>query len=108
MLLERTISQLDIGFVPDHVAEEMGHLGYAQWLGALKGDAGCFNEAMRAYEFAQPFIPTSPAVPVFCHLGVESTAWSLKPSGSRRPVSRVQLASLIKSASDELHSIFVS
>lgn len=78
MLLERTISQLDIGFVPDHVAEEMGHLGYAQWLGALKGEAGYFNEAMRAYRLAQPFIRTSPAVAVFCHLLVESTASPLK------------------------------
>ena len=40
MMLERTLSQLDIGYVPDEVAETMGHLGYAQWLGALAGNAG--------------------------------------------------------------------
>ena len=78
MLLERTISQLDIGYVPDNVAEELGHLGYAQWLGALNGNAGYLVEAMRAYELAQPFISTSPAVAVFCHLLVESTASPLK------------------------------
>ena len=78
MLLERTISQLDVGYVPDHIAVEMGHLGYTQWLGALKGEAGYFEEAMRAYELAQPFILTSPAVAVFCHLLIESTATPLK------------------------------
>ena len=79
MLLERTLSQLDVGYVPDHIAQEMGHLGYAQWLGALKGDAGYFNEAMRAYELARPFIRTSPAVAVFCQLLVDSVASPLKP-----------------------------
>ena len=78
MMLERTLSQLDIGYVPDRIAQEMGHLGYAQWLGALKGEAGYFNEAMRAYELAQPFIRTSPAIAVFCHLLVESTASPIK------------------------------
>ena len=78
MLLERTISQLDVGYVPDHIAQEMGHLGYAQRLGALKGEAGYFNEAKRAYALAKPFIRTSPAVAVFCHLLVESTASPLR------------------------------
>lgn len=86
MLLERTISQLDIGYVPDHVAEKMGHLGYAQWLGALKGDAGYLVEAMRAYEMAQPFIRNSPAVAVFCQLLVDSTASPLKPLDLKLPV----------------------
>ncbi|MEM1363623.1 MAG: hypothetical protein AAGF94_18270 [Pseudomonadota bacterium] len=85
MLLERTISQLDVGDVPDHIAEKMGHLGYAQWLGALKGEAGYFKEAMRAYELAQPFIRTSPAVAVFCHLLVESTASPLRPLALKLP-----------------------
>ncbi|MEM9844864.1 MAG: hypothetical protein AAF965_08700 [Pseudomonadota bacterium] len=85
MLLERTISQLDVGYVPDHLAEEMGHLGYAQWLGALKGDAGYVNEAMRAYKRAQPFIRTSPAVAVFCQLLLESTTSTPKPLDLRLP-----------------------
>ncbi len=79
MLLERTISQLDVGYVPEYIAEEMGHLGYIQWLGALKGDAGYPYEAMRAYELARPFIRTSPAVAVFCHLLVSSTASPVTP-----------------------------
>lgn len=85
MLLERTISQLDIGYVPDHVAVEMGHLGYAQWLGALDGSAGYLGEAMRAYDLAQPFIRTSPAIAVFCHLLLESTASPLIPLELRLP-----------------------
>ncbi|MEM8974645.1 MAG: hypothetical protein AAGD43_21515 [Pseudomonadota bacterium] len=86
MLLERTLSQLDVGYVPDHIAQEMGHLGYAQWLGALKGEAGYFSEAIRAYELAQPFIRTSPAVAVFCHLLVESTASPLTALELKLPV----------------------
>ncbi len=72
MLLERTILQLDIGHVPPDQAETMGHLGYMQWLGALRGDADYRREAMRAYERARPFIRTSPAIAVFCQLLVAS------------------------------------
>ncbi|MEM6310808.1 MAG: hypothetical protein AAF754_12225 [Pseudomonadota bacterium] len=85
MLLERTIAQLDIGFVPDHVAQDMGHLGYTQWLGALRGDAGYVVEAMRAYELAQPFIQTSPAIAVFCQLLVDSVALPLRPLELKLP-----------------------
>ncbi|MEM7720999.1 MAG: hypothetical protein AAF376_01375 [Pseudomonadota bacterium] len=85
MLLERTISQLDIGYVPDHVAVELGHLGYVQWLGALDGEAGYAPEAMRAYDLAQPFIRTSPAVAVFCHLLLASTASPLTPLDLKLP-----------------------
>ena len=86
MLLERTISQLDIGYVPDDVAEEMGHLGYAQWLGALKGHVGYGAEAMRAYERAQPFAQSSPAVAVCCNLLIASVADPLKPLALNLPV----------------------
>ena len=85
MLLERTISQLDIGYVPDDKAEEMGHLGYAQWLGALKGSAGYEHEANRAYDLAKPFIETSPAIAVFCRLLVESIASSPRPLELKLP-----------------------
>lgn len=72
MLLERTISQLDIGFVTPDQAMEMGHMGYLQWLGALPGDAGYAREALRAYAMARPFAETSPAVAVFCDLLLET------------------------------------
>ncbi len=88
MLLERTISQLDIGYVPDHLAEEMGHLGYVQWLGGLRSEAGYTDEAMRAYQLAQPFIRTSPAVAVFCYLLIESTASPLQPLELKLPAPK--------------------
>lgn len=86
MPLERTIFQLDIGSVPDHVAQEMGHLGYAQWLGALQGDAGYRVEAMRAFDLAKPFVRTSPAVAVFCQQLLDSVASPLKPLELKLPL----------------------
>lgn len=72
MLLERTISQLDIGPVPPARAAELGRLGYIQWLGGLPGTASYLAEAQRAYELAVPFARVSPAVAVFCDLLVIS------------------------------------
>ncbi|MEM8580458.1 MAG: hypothetical protein AAGA38_05755 [Pseudomonadota bacterium] len=85
MLLERTIAQLDVGFVPQDVAEKMGHLGYLQWLGALRGTASYAGEAMRAYSLAQPFIRTSPAIAVFCSLLLNSVSSPLKPLDLKLP-----------------------
>lgn len=79
MHLEHTIAQLDVGFVPSDKAIKMGHLGYMQWLEALPTDADYLREAMHAYETALPFIRTSPAVTVFCHLLVTSAASPLQP-----------------------------
>ena len=88
MLLERTIAQLDLGQIPDDQAERLGHLGYMQWLGALPGKAGYLQEAARAYQMAQPFIQTSPAVAVFCGLLVESVASPLTPLTLHLPQRR--------------------
>jgi hypothetical protein len=79
MLLERTISQLDIGPVSPARANELGRLGYMQWLGALGPMADYRAEAMRAYAAAQPFIRTSPAIAVFCDLLVASTRTPIEP-----------------------------
>ena len=79
MLLNLTISQLDIGHVPRARALELGRLGYMQWLGALPGDAAYRDEAMRAYAAAAPFIRRSPAVAVFCDLLVASTRMPPEP-----------------------------
>lgn len=86
MLLEQTIFQLDIGYVPPEKAEEMGQLGYMQWLGALRGGASYQREAIRAYEMAQPFIRTSPAVAAFCRLLVASVASPIEPLSLRLPL----------------------
>lgn len=79
MLLERTISQLDIGPMPPARAQELGQLGFMQWLGALRPMADYRAEAMRAYSAAQPFLRTSPAVAVFCDLLVASTRMPIEP-----------------------------
>jgi len=85
MLLNLTISQLDVGYVPPDRAEDMGHLGYMQWLGALPGDQPYLTEAMKAYQRAQPFARSSPAVAVFCALLVASTVAPLAPLDLRLP-----------------------
>lgn len=85
MLLERTISQLDIGFVPEEQAETLGHMGYLQWLGALRGDVGYAQEAFHAFELARPFSKTSPAVAVFCDLLIASVATPIRPLALKLP-----------------------
>lgn len=79
MLLERTIFQLDVGDVPPDRANELGTLGYMQWLGGLRGDACYLHEAMRAYDMAAPFVRTSPAIAVFCNLLVASAVSPAEP-----------------------------
>ena len=68
MLLEKTISQLDIGYMTTERAKELGQLGYIQWLGWLPPEAAYRREAKRAYGAAVPFAQASPAVAVFCDL----------------------------------------
>lgn len=85
MLLERTISQLDIGYLPPEQAEELGHMGYLQWLGALPGNVGYAREARRARQVARPFINTSPAVAVFCDLVAASAELPPRPVDLKLP-----------------------
>ncbi|MEM9250385.1 MAG: hypothetical protein AAGB05_17030 [Pseudomonadota bacterium] len=85
MLLEQTLSQLDVGTVPQDRAEEMGHLGFMQWLGALPGQASYPDEAMHAYDMARPFRRHSPAVAVFCDLLIASTISPCTPLSLRLP-----------------------
>lgn len=72
MILELTISQLDIGAVPDERARELGQMGYMQWLGGLPGNADYHREAIRAHAMARPFAHNSPALAVFCDLLIRS------------------------------------
>jgi hypothetical protein len=73
MLLELTISQLDIGPVSPERAEELGQLGYIQWLGSLRGAENYHRAARRACAMAAPFRLNSPAVAVFFDLVEAST-----------------------------------
>ena len=86
MLLERTVAQLDIGFVPAHQAEKMGHLGYMQWLGALRAQASYTGEAKRAHARAAPLRQTSPAIDVFCRLLEASIQTPLRSLDLKLPV----------------------
>ena len=79
MLLERTIYQLDIGSVPPDEADELGQLGYMQWLGSLPARSDYAREAMHAHTMAQPFAETSPAVAVFCDLLIASMRTPIEP-----------------------------
>ena len=79
MLLERTISQLDIGPLPEPQARELGRLGYLQWLGALPGAANYPAEARRARTMALPFARNSTAVAVFCDLLLSSLDGPMAP-----------------------------
>ena len=79
MLLKRTITQLDIGHTTPERAQELGQLGYLQWLGALSAKSSYFDEAMRAHKMAIPFAATSPAIAVFCDLLVASVRVPIEP-----------------------------
>ncbi|MFC3613811.1 hypothetical protein ACFORG_08585 [Lutimaribacter marinistellae] len=85
MLLERTISQLDIGPVPPNVAQQMGQLGYMQWIAALPGGMDYREAARRALATAQPFAGHSPAVAAFCALVQASLDSPLTPLPMRMP-----------------------
>lgn len=79
MLLERTISQLDLGPMPPGRAAELGQLGYLQWLGALPGRADYRQAALHAHAKALPFAAASPAVAAFCDLLLASVALPPRP-----------------------------
>ena len=79
MLLDLTITQLDIGPISDGRARELAALGYLQWLGALPANAGYPQAAMAAYEQALPFRRRSPAISAFCDLLIASTQTPATP-----------------------------
>ncbi len=88
MLLERTISQLDVGYVPPHEAAEMGKLGYLQWLAGLPREADYTKAALLACDVAAPFVLHSPAVAEFCRLVLLSASNPTKPLPLSIPVKK--------------------
>lgn len=85
MLLEQTITQLDVGKTTRERALELGQLGYMQWLGALPAMSDYRQEAQHAYDTAAPFAGTSPAIAVFCDLLVASMRMPLEPLPLKLP-----------------------
>lgn len=79
MFLEYTISQLDIGPVPEAEARRMGHLGYMQWIASLPGQTGYAMAAQCARDAAAPLLDRSPALAVFHDLINTSLTAPLKP-----------------------------
>lgn len=86
MFLERTISQLDTGTMPPERAQELGQLGYMQWLGGLSGRSDYHRQATHALKMATPFMQASPAVAVFCDLLVASMRMPPAPLPLALPV----------------------
>lgn len=68
MLLERTIHGLQAHSETPERAEELGRMGFLQWLAFLKGNQGYAEQAQRALEMAAPFEKTDSSVAVFCKL----------------------------------------
>lgn len=79
MLIERTISQLQVRADTPERAKELGQLGYIQWLGALPGSESYQAQAMLALAYGQPFIASDPAVAVFCEIIRRSLESPLNP-----------------------------
>ena len=88
MLLERTITQLDIGPLPVDEARQMGQLGFMQWIAGLPNEAGYERAALYAYDKAAPFTDFSPAVAEFCRLLLSSIENPLKPLALSLPPKR--------------------
>ncbi|MQY41455.1 hypothetical protein GG681_02280 [Epibacterium sp. SM1969] len=86
--LELTISQLDTGYMPPERAQEVGQLGYMQWLGVQPGAANYLTLAQQALDKARPFAENSPAVAVFCDLLKASLKRPLKPLVLALPVKQ--------------------
>lgn len=68
MLIERTITMLQAQSDCHKRAEELGTLGYMQWLAGLAMHASYPHEVSRALSMAEPFKDTDPAIAAFCAL----------------------------------------
>ncbi len=79
MFLERTISQLAVGPLPDAMARQIAQLGYMQWIAGVPCNADYQRAALQAYDAASPFAATSPAVAQFCDLLMQSLEEPLTP-----------------------------
>ncbi|MEQ9695175.1 hypothetical protein [Shimia sp. SDUM112013] len=88
MLIARTLTQLQVDIETPERAEELGRMGYIQWLGWLPGQSSYEAEAVKAYLVAMDFIETDPAVAVFCDLIRQSLRRPLVPLDLRLPKPR--------------------
>ncbi len=88
MLIERTLTQLQVAAETPQQAQELGRMGYMQWLSFLPVNASYEHEAVQAYLLAMDFIDTDPAVAVFCDLIRQSLRHPLRPLDLSLPKPR--------------------
>ncbi|WP_146347084.1 hypothetical protein [Falsiphaeobacter marinintestinus] len=88
MLIERTLKQLQMSPTTPERAQELGRMGYMQWLSGLPADSDYEGAAVRAYLLAMDFIDTDPAIAVFCDLIRESLKRPLRPLDLSLPEPR--------------------
>ncbi|MEM6663234.1 MAG: hypothetical protein AAF666_13765 [Pseudomonadota bacterium] len=79
MLLERTLSQLNIIDTTPERALVLGHLGYVQWLGALPAMSDYRQQAEYALAKAKSLRSAAPAIGVFCDLLIASMRSPVAP-----------------------------
>lgn len=85
MILERTIHGLQAHSETPERAEELGRMGFVQWLTFLNGDQGYAGQAQQALDKAAPFEATDPSVAVFCDLVRRSLAGPMALSDLKLP-----------------------
>ncbi|MFW2542528.1 hypothetical protein ACN2XU_07790 [Primorskyibacter sp. 2E107] len=88
MLIARTLNGLQARDLSVERAQELGQMGYMQWLGTLPADADYEYEAVRAYLAAMDFIETDPAIAVFCGLIRDSLRKPMRPLDLAMPKAR--------------------
>ncbi|WP_172295442.1 hypothetical protein [Pseudoruegeria sp. HB172150] len=79
MLLERTITSLQCRAESPERANELGKLGFLQWLAWLSPEACYPEETARALNLAEPFSETDPAIRAFCDLVRRSLSGRIEP-----------------------------
>lgn len=88
MIIQRTLNGLQLDTPTPERAQELAHLGYMQWLGALPASADYEAEAVKAYLLAMDFIDTDPGIAAFCALIRQSLRRPLYPLGLALPKPR--------------------
>lgn len=88
MLIDKTLKQLRMSSTSPQRAQELGRMGYRQWLGGLPGRADYETEALIAYLLAKDLIETNPAIAVFCDLICDSLQRPLQPLNLTLPKPR--------------------
>lgn len=79
MVLDRILERLQLQQSEHCRIIEFGQLGFMEWLGSLPADSDYNQQAMTAYQQAQPLRQKAPAIAVFCDLLIQSTRMPLQP-----------------------------